>query len=166
MIRKLYLVLVLAISFILFSQVSYATGISISPLKYELAVNPGETKDVTVKVTNNEETAVTLYTSKEDFTSSDDTGTPKFIKPQDQTNDEYSLSNWIKIEGDNLTLAKGETREIKITVTVPPKGEPGGHYGAIFFAAGGAGGGQVAVIQRLGVLLLINVSGDIKVSGG
>ncbi|MDD4530127.1 MAG: hypothetical protein PHO80_01075, partial [Candidatus Gracilibacteria bacterium] len=68
---------------------SYATGISISPLKYELAVNPGETKDVTVKVTNNEETAVTLYTSKEDFTSSDDTGTPKFIKPQDQTNDEY-----------------------------------------------------------------------------
>lgn len=164
MIRKLYLVLVLAISFILFSQVSYATWISISPLKYELAVNPWETKDVTVKVTNNEETAVTLYTSKEDFTSSDDTWTPKFIKPQDQTNDEYSLSNWIKIEWDNLTLAKWETREIKITVTVPPKWEPGWHYWAIFFAAGWAGGWQVAVIQRLWVLLLINVSWDIKVS--
>ncbi|HBA44679.1 TPA: hypothetical protein DEG21_05430 [Patescibacteria group bacterium] len=72
-----------------------------------------------IKVTNNEKTAITLYTSKEDFVAGDDSGTPSFIKPQDQKTDLYSLSNWITIENNNVTLAPGETREIRFSVKVP-----------------------------------------------
>ncbi|MCK9272088.1 DUF916 domain-containing protein [Candidatus Gracilibacteria bacterium] len=140
-------------------------NLSISPLKHELTIESGKQKSETIKVTNNEKTAITLYTSKEDFIAGDDTGTPTFIKPQDQKTDLYSLSNWITIDNNNITLAPGETREIKFSVKVPVNGEPGGHYGAIFFSPGAPSGAQVAVVQRLGVLILINVPGDIKISG-
>lgn len=101
-----------------------------------------------VKVTNDTGKAVTLYTSREDFVAGDDTGTPTFVKPQNQGSDAFSLSNWISIEDKNLTLANGETREVKFSVKVPANAEPGGHYGAIFFAPA-ADKGQVSVIQRL-----------------
>lgn len=138
---------IMAISFFSFSVAS--ASLSISPLKHELTIEAGEGKSETIKVTNNSDAPITLYTSKEDFVSGDDTGTPKFVKPQDQTSDVYSLSNWIKLENNNITLAKGETREVRFTVNVPPKGEPGGHYGAIFFSPGAPSGAQVAVVQRL-----------------
>ena len=98
-----------------------AGGISISPLKHELTVDAGQQKSEIIKVTNNSDVPITLYTSKEDFIAGDDTGTPTFVKPQDQTSDIYSLSNWISIENNNITLAKGETREVRFTVKVPPK---------------------------------------------
>jgi hypothetical protein len=66
-----------------------------------------------------------LYSSQEDFIAGDDTGTPKFVKPENQTNPEYSLSNWIKIEDENVTLAPKESREIYFNVSVPKNAEPG-----------------------------------------
>lgn len=147
-------------------SISFAqASLSISPLKHELTIENGKERSEIIKVTNNSDTPVTLYTSKEDFIAGDDTGTPTFVKPQDQTSDEYSLSNWIRIENENITLAARETREVRFTVTVPANGEPGGHYGAIFFSPGAPSGAQVAVVQRLGVLVLINVPGDIRIAG-
>lgn len=141
------------------------TGLAISPLKYEYTISQGHGIAGTVRVSNNTDTALTLYTSKEDFTAGDESGTPKFVLPQEQTNQGYSLANWVKIETDNFTLAPRETREIQFTVTVPANGEPGGHYGAIFFSPGSPNGAQVAVVQRLGVLLLVNVPGNVKIGG-
>lgn len=148
------------------SCISFAhASLSISPLKHELTIEAGKEKSEIIKVTNNSDKAITLYSSKEDFIAGDDTGTPTFVKPQNQTSDVYSLSNWINIEEQNLTLAKGETREVRFSVKVPANGEPGGHYGAIFFSPGAPSGAQVAVVQRLGVLLLVNVPGNIQIAG-
>ena len=148
------------------SCVSFAhANLSISPLKHELTIEAGKEKSEIIKVTNNSDKPITLYSSKEDFIAWDDTGTPTFVKPQNQTSDVYSLSNWITIENQNLTLAKGETREVRFTVKVPANGEPGGHYGAIFFSPGAPSWAQVAVVQRLWVLLLINVPGNIQIAG-
>lgn len=147
-------------------SISFAhANLSISPLKHELTIEAGKEKSEIIKVTNNSDTPITLYTSKEDFIAGDDTGTPTFVKPQNQTSDVYSLSNWISIENANITLAKGETREVRFSVKVPEKWEPGGHYGAIFFSPGAPSGAQVAVVQRLGVLILINVPGNIQIAG-
>lgn len=149
--------------FFLFIWIADA-NLSISPLKHELTIENWKQKSETIKVTNNEKTAITLYTSKEDFVAWDDSWTPSFIKPQDQKTDLYSLSNWIAIENNNVTLAPGETREIRFSVKVPANWEPGWHYWAIFFSPGAPSGAQVAVVQRLWVLILINVPGDIKIS--
>lgn len=52
---------------------------------------------------------------------------------------------------------------MKFSVKVPANAEPGGHYGAIFFAPA-ADKGQVSVIQRLGALILVEVPGEAKIS--
>ncbi|EKE29754.1 MAG: hypothetical protein ACD_2C00105G0001 [uncultured bacterium (gcode 4)] len=140
-------------------------NLSISPLKYEIDANPGDTKQEVIKVTNDSANPVTLYTSKEDFIAWDDSGTPTFVKSKDKANDAFSLSNWIQLENGNITLAKNETREIKVTINVPKDWEPGWHYWAIFFSPGAPGWAQITVVQRLWVLLLINVSWDVKVWG-
>jgi hypothetical protein len=50
------------------SLISFAhANLSISPLKHELTIEAGKEKFETIKVTNNSNTPVTLYTSKEDF---------------------------------------------------------------------------------------------------
>lgn len=138
-------------------------NLSISPLKHEFSINPWEEVSWIIKVTNWEKTPVTLYTSKEDFIAWDETWTPKFIKPQDKTKDDFSLSNWINIENGNITLAPGETREVRFTTKVPKNWEPGWHYWAIFFSPGAPSWAQVAVVQRLWVLILINVTWDVKI---
>lgn len=138
-------------------------SLSISPLKHEFSLNPGDVKNEVIRVTNNDSTPITLYTSKEDFKAWDDTGTPAFISPKDKTTDQFSLSNWIKLENNTVTLAKWETREIRFSVIVPSSWEPGWHYWAIFFSPWSPSEAQVAVVQRLGVLVLVNVSWDIKI---
>ena len=150
--------------FVSVSQFGYA-NLSISPLKHEFTIEAGTEKSATILVTNNTDSPVTLYTSKEDFVAGDDTGTPTFIKPKDQVSENFSLSNWMKIENENITLAKGESREVRFTIKVPKNSEPGGHYGAIFFSPGVPKDSQVSVVQRLGVLVLINVPGDIEIRG-
>lgn len=152
-----------AILAVMASASASAAGISISPLKFELNVAPSAQTSGTVKVTNDTGKAITLYTSREDFVAGDDSGTPTFVKPQNQGSDVFSLANWITVEDKNLTLAQGETREIRFTVKVPQNAEPGGHYGAVFFAPA-PDKGQVSVVQRLGVLVLVEVPGEAKVS--
>lgn len=118
-----------------------------------------------IKVVNTSQEPLTLYSSKEDFIAWDDSGTPKFVPLEDQVNGEYSMSNWIVIEDQNITLAPGESREINFSINIPNNAEPGGHYAAIFFSPWVPGGSQVAVVQRLWVLILVNVPGDVKIAG-
>ena len=151
-------------AFFLYSSV-YAGGITISPLKHELTIEDGQSRSETIRVTNTSTGAATLYTSVEDFVAGDDSGKPKFIKPEDEVSATYSLSHWISLENESITLAPGETREVRFSVKVPPKSEPGGHYGAIFFSLGSPDKTQVAVVQQIGVLLLVNVPGNVQVSG-
>lgn len=153
-----------ALAIVSASASAHAAGISISPLKFEYSIESGKETSGTVKITNDTGRAITLYTSKEDFVAGDDSGTPSFVKPQNQGSDEYALSNWISIEDKNLTLAQGETREVRFKIKAPANAEPGGHYGAVFFSPAPEKG-QVAIVQRLGALVLVDVPGEAKVSG-
>lgn len=138
-------------------------NISISPLKHEISVEEGQASVKTIKLKNTGDKAMTLYTSKEDFVAGDDSWTPRFIKPEDMPNPDLSLSNWITLENENISLAPNETKEIKFVVNVPQKAEPGWHYWAIFFAPEIPQGAQVAVVQRIWVLVLIDVPWEVKV---
>lgn len=100
--NRIILSIVLFLSIV---HIGYA-NLSISPLKHEFTIDAGTKKDATILVTNGTGNPITLYTSREDFIAGDDTGTPTFIKSKDQVNDTYSLANWIKLENENITLAK------------------------------------------------------------
>lgn len=160
--KKVFLFVLISIVF-WFSWVQ--ANFTLSPLKFEYDLqnfNPVQDK---IKVTNSWDTPITLYSSKEDFIAGDDSGAPKFVPPEDQVNTQMSLSNWITVEDQNITLAPKETREINFTLQIPNNAEPGWHYAAIFFSPGVPGWAQVAVVQRLWVLVLVNVPGEVKIDG-
>lgn len=159
--KKIFLSFI-AIFLTSFSLQSLAS-LSISPLKYEFEINQKNSLTQKIKVTNTDDTPITLYSSKEDFVAGDDAWNPKFIKPQDQLHWEFSLSNWIQVEDQNITLAPKESREVTFHIAVPANAEPGGHYGAIFFSPGTPSGVWSPVVQRLGVLILVNVPWEIQV---
>lgn len=161
--KKFLLVFVFISLFLSYSS-SFAS-LSISPLKFEFDINSSSSMQEKIKVTNSGDSPITLYSSKEDFIAWDDSGTPQFIKSENQTQYQYSLSNWISIEDENITLAPNESKEIYFRVNVPQNAEPGWHYAAIFFSPGTPGWSQVTVVQRLWVLVLVNVPGEVNISG-
>lgn len=163
--KQFKLLLVLLISFLsLFAYSNTFAALSISPLKYEFDIDSNSSKKETIKITNDSESAITIYSSQEDFTSWDDSWTPKFIKAEDQEDPTTTLANWIKVEDENVTLAPGETKEVNFTVNVPKNAEPGWHYAAIFFSPWVPNWSQqVAVVQRLWVLILVNVPWDVNI---
>lgn len=162
--KKMYKVasLIILSFFCLFST---AHGdISISPLKHEITLEPWKTAQRIIKVKNDWDTAITLYSSKEDFLADGESGFPRFIKPQNLPNPELSLTHWITLENESITLAPGESKQVRFSVKAPLKSDPGGHYGVIFFWPEAKPGAQLSVIQRLGVLLLINVPGEVTIA--
>lgn len=159
---KIIILLVLSIFYALFSTNTFA-DLSISPLKFEFDIDKNSQTKEKIKVTNRWEEAITIYSSKEDFVSWDDSWTPKFVKPEDAVDSNHILSNWITVEDKNLTLAPWESKEVNFTIKVPASAEPGWHYSAIFFSPWVPNWWQVAVVQRLWVLVLVNVPWEVKI---
>jgi hypothetical protein len=156
--------IILFISLLLFTFSTAFADISISPLKHEITIEKWESQSKIIKIKNDGDEAITLYSSKEDFIAWDDTGFPRFIKPEDLQNPELSLTHWVEIENWTITLAPGESKQVKFSVTVPETSDPGGHYWVIFFGPEAKPGAQLSVIQRLWVLLLIDVPGEVKIA--
>jgi hypothetical protein len=67
-----------------------------------------------------------------------------------------------------VVLGKGEQKKIPFSIKVPKGAEAGGHFAAIFLSTAppSTKGGQVSVGAKIGVLVLLRVSGDIKEGGG
>ena len=143
---------------------SFAAGITISPPKFEFDANPGQIIRGVIKITNTDTDTLMLTPSVQDFVASGETGQPKFVDAKD-SDKAISLGNWVNVNGNKIvTATPKKIAEVPFTITVPSDAEPGGHYGAIFFAPP-AGSGQVGVAQRIGALVLVRVKGDINESG-
>lgn len=139
-------------------------GIQISPPSYELTANPGDVLDNVIKVTNLANNTVSYEAVVEDFRVEGDEGVVK-VEKDDNPN---AFSRWFKVTPSSFTLKKGETLNIKFNIDVPDDAEPGGHFASLMFqqksiASESATGAQV--LQRVGSLVLMTVSGDVKESG-
>ncbi len=154
------LIYILWALFVFFPFLSYA-DISISPLRFEFEIEAWDDVNETIRVTNRADESVTLYTSKENFVSWDETWRPRFIDRSELPNPEFAMSNWIEIPQDTLTLSPWETREVDFSINVPDNAEPGWHYWALFFSPG-AWDWQVAVVSRIWALMLVDVPWEVE----
>lgn len=161
--KKLLITFILFFWLFNFSEIFAKWELSISPLRYEFEIQPGQTKKEKVRVTNYWDEAITVYSDTQNFTSWDETWTPTFIDSKDNQSN-FMLSKWIKAEQQNITLAPKETQEITFEISIPENAEPGWHYAALFFGPWAPGWTQVAVVQRLWVLILVNVPWEVKIS--
>lgn len=149
-----------ALSGLAFSVIT-AQALTVSPARAELTADPGETISDSFLVINEQDTEQTFYTSIENFESQGETGTPNFTASKE------GLPTWIKVD-EKVTLKKGERVKIPYTITVPSDADAGGHFAAIFLSTvpPSAGDSQVSVGAKVGMLVLLKVTGNVKEEGG
>lgn len=139
-----------------------ASALTISPVKIEVAGDPGQTLRGELELLNEQAQVKTFFSSFENFEPSGDTGSPKFI------GSEGGLATWLGTQSD-VTVATGETVKVPYTITIPTDAEAGGYFAAIFWGEQdptAQTAGEVAIGGKLGVLILLRVNGDIVEEAG
>jgi hypothetical protein len=163
---KKFIFLTICAGLCLFS-VSDVLALTISPPVFEITVYPGNIFRENIRIFNETDKEVTLYTSTADFTArKDKEGLPEFLVPGEMQGD---LADWIQIEKGPIVILPFEERRVHFLINVPDSADPGGHYSAIFFDTEPLSKeGELATIGisgKLGSLLLVRVSGDIIEQG-
>lgn len=138
-----------------------AQALTVSPARAELTADPGEAITDSFTVINEQDADQTFYTSVENFESQGETGTPNFTASKE------GLPSWIQVQ-DKVVLKKGERAKVQYTVSVPQDADAGGHFAAIFLSTvpPSTQDGQVSVGAKVGMLVLLKVTGNVKEQGG
>jgi hypothetical protein len=158
--KNITLVAVLLLCFLVGSN--HVQALTISPVTIEVTGDPGQTLHGELEMLNEQAGDKTFFSSFENFEPSGDTGSPKFIGGSN------GLATWLGTE-TSVLLATGETKKVPFTITIPNDAEPGGYFAAIFWGEQDPkieAAGEVAIGGKLGVLILLRVSGDIPEAAG
>jgi hypothetical protein len=167
--KKLYILIVtfvvaIAALFVLSvpaRAVDGTTSISISPLTFDLAANPGDTVTNELLIRNSSSEPVIINAEAQDFVATGEEGEVSLTDNKST----YSLTSWIDLDTSRFTLEAGKQKAVKFSISVPYNAEPGGHYASIYArispnlenTTSGSGVGQ-----KIGSLLLLKVAGDTK----
>lgn len=140
---------------------SKADALTVSPARLELSGDPGQTVTAEFLLVNEQADTKTFYSSTANFEAQGDTGTPNF------TDSKEGLASWIKVI-PQVVLKKNEQQKVKFDITIPKDAGAGGHFAAVFLSTSpvSADKSQVSIGAKIGVLVLLRVSGDIKEGGG
>jgi hypothetical protein len=149
---------VFSIPFFIFAQ---GTGLSVSPLTFELTANPGDEISNIVKVFNTGDSLTPVTMEAEDFSPVGEAGQVAISPEESET---YSIAKWVRIEPETFMLEPQEFKAVEFRVSVPLNAEPGGHYGSILASISGGtiAGGGTAIAQKVGALLLLQVAGEVR----
>ncbi len=141
--------------YLLFFQ--FASAVTLTPPRLELAGDPGTTINGDFRVTNDSNDAVTYYTQVENFEAQDESGNPNFVPTRE------GLATWVDV-ADSIALKPGEQKTVPFKINLPRNVEPGGYFASIFVRTTPPprNGGEVSIGARLGTLLLVRVNGEIQ----
>lgn len=98
------------------------TGISVSPSTLHFSLEPGTTRTMEVKLTNDTKKKFTFQANFSDF-SMGKNGNPIGVKPGES---KFTLSSWTTISPSYFEVMPGETKKISVTLNVP-SGEEANH---------------------------------------
>ena len=135
-------------------------GFSITPFLKEINLSADQKEDsYFLEVGNGTAAPVDVTFSLNDFGASNDGNGVLFLDPKE--NNKYSLSPWIRLETDRLSLGAGEKKSIKVIISNNENLSPGGHYGAIIANMGKAteDGAMVSLNTKLTALIFLRKSG-------
>ena len=142
---------------------AHASNITVSPPKFEFSVDKGGRVTGAITVTNGDVEPLVLIPSIADFTAQGEAGKPAFVEGDDAS--AFSLSSWISLPAEAITVPPSGQLEIPFAVEVPENAEAGGHFGTIFFSPVVPEQGNIAIQQKVGVLLLVRVAGEVREAG-
>lgn len=143
----------------------YANDVSlvVSPPRTDFDINPGETLQKSIKVTNTSASELILDAKAIDFIVTDDAGTP--IKVTTEASGRFLASPWFTLETTELVVPPKETAQLTVVITAPQDALPGGHYAGIYFEPKERRGEKKTVsytTAQVGSLFALNVTGEVK----
>jgi hypothetical protein len=155
-VNKAYLLVGLAI----FLAPGMAKALTVSPPLVDESMDPGQSRQGRIMLINDTNDEQTYYTSIQKFMAKGEEGQQEYLDEKDAA----GLPKWLTLDQDKVTLKPGESKEFGWLIRLPQNAEPGGHYASVFFSTQPSTDGQttVGVGGKLGVLFLVNVSGNIK----
>ena len=145
----------------------------VGPTKIDLTIEPGESRQVELMVTNRMGSRRVFNLVTEDAKGSDDPTTAVVLLGDDRG--PYSLKDYIHFEETSFELDQGERARIPVTISVPADAQPGGLYGSALVTTSslpgdddsvrtGAKPGSI-IVSRVGALFFITVPGAVAKDG-
>lgn len=139
-----------------------ASALTVTPPLSELDLTPGETLQTKIKLYNETDKTVVVYSEVTGFTAEGEDGNPSY----DFDAERIGLSAWIEVPQTSISIEPGNSVEVPVKVNPPVGADPGGHYAVVFFSENPpSDGSQLAIGTKIGTLYLANVEGDILESG-
>ena len=109
-----------------------STGLKINP-RTDMVIEAGETQSANLLVSNlNKNVPITVSLSIVDFKSTNETGTPTPILEENAEPTPWSLKPFITIP-ETVELAKGESKYVPYTISIPKGQGAGSYYSAIYY---------------------------------
>jgi hypothetical protein len=155
--RKIIVTILSLLIINFFWNIEKIYAITVGPAKIEYKANPGEKINDRLVIINDSQTNQTFYAAFEKFTEVN--GEKKFL-PSEPT----ALSEWFKME-KTVTLKPGEQKNIPFTIDIPENAPPGGHFAVIWWGTAPNDSKQVSIVTRAGILVYLEVSGEINEKG-
>lgn len=129
----------------------------------EKKLDPGSYNEGTTRVINETNVPLSFSVSVQDYTVSDNNGTPQILAPN-VLNSKYSGAAWIGITPNSFTIQPGHSQTLNYFIQVPKDAKPGGHYAAIIYQplvtkTQNATGGVVNT--QIGSLFYVTIKGPI-----
>ena len=137
-----------------------AQAIAVSPVLFDFDIAQGSSKQGAITIVNDTDQEDVFRLEVRNFVAMGEDGAQEYLEEKELT----GLASWVSVNRPSVTLAPGQAAEFPFVVTVPKDGEPGGHYASVFFsrAPRQADGTGVGIGGKVGVLLLVNVPGDVR----
>jgi hypothetical protein len=142
-----------------------ASGLSISPPKFEFTIERGKAELATIQVKNVTDDIVLAKAFLNDFEADGTTGNPKLIV--DSKNQESTSLKEFVVGLDDITIQPGETVGVKVPIQIPEDAAPGAYYGAIRFLGTPPeetnvdSTTQLSLNASVAAIVLVEVPGDI-----
>jgi hypothetical protein len=120
-----------------------AQSVEVSPLRVELAMNPGDTHTQAVTLTNQGSEPIRIRARTQDWFLTKD-GTPQFDAPLPDAEQPFGSAAWLRLAPPEQIVQPGQQGIVRFTTAVPAGVAAGGYRGAILFEFGAAAGDPAA----------------------
>ena len=139
-----------------------SNALSINPRR-DFTINPGESISDKLTVSNTNTTEpLQLNIDIIDFSSENETGSPALVIDTKASPTAWSIRPYTKIP-QQLTLEKGKSTDIPISISMPSGIGAGSYYGAIMYSVSNAGDPSKVNVLATGVtLIFVTVPGTAK----
>ncbi|MBD3238482.1 MAG: hypothetical protein GF332_02495 [Candidatus Moranbacteria bacterium] len=158
---------IVVIAPLLFFVLGYCQALAIehSPVIVTTTIDPGNTYEETIRITNDNSETKSYEVRVMPFRAKENGTEPDFVN-LDLSEAEKLYLNWVELTGgEKITLEPGEIVRYDYKINVPKTAEAGGYYFGILFKdteIEQTAGNEVGLSGMSGPIFLLTVSGDLQ----